>query len=215
MNELLFFTHIAFVLGFALIALRSGKVALVSFVALQAVLANIFVLKQTQLFGLSVTCSDVFAVGGMLSLNLLQSRYGADAAKRAVSISLATLLFFVLMSQIHLLYAPTAADATHAAYATLLETTPRLIGASVVTFYIVQRWDVWFFSQLKWGRFGISLLVSQALDTALFSFLGLYGQVSSLFDVIAFSFLVKSIVIGCSSLFLALSQKVVSRDLSV
>lgn len=219
MNELLFFTHIVFVLGFTLLSLRVGKVALVVFATLQAVLANLFVLKQTSLFGLSVTCSDVFAVGGILSLNLLQDRYGKQAAKGAVSLSLLILLFFALMSQIHLAYIPAPFDTTQASYSTLLGLTPRLIGASIATFYIVQRFDVWFFGKLSLIqlpiRIALSLTLSQLIDTTLFSFLGLYGQVESLFDIIVFSFLVKTIVIGCGSLFANFSKRVVSRDIPV
>lgn len=219
MNELLFFIHIVLVLGFALFSLRLGRVALVVFAILQAILANLFVLKQTSLFGLAVTCSDVFAVGGILSLNLLQDRYGKEAAKGAVNLSLVVLLFFALMSQVHLAYTPLSMDATQSSYTMLLGLAPRLIGASIATFYLVQRFDVWFFGQLSSIKLPIriaaSLTLSQLLDTTLFSFLGLYGQVASLFDIIVFSFLVKTIVIGCSSLFVNLSKRVVSRDIPV
>ncbi|MBU6446498.1 MAG: queuosine precursor transporter, partial [Verrucomicrobia bacterium] len=115
MNELIFFLHIWIVLAFALGALRLGQAALTAFIGLQGVLANLLVVKQMSLFGLTVTCSDVFSIGGILSLNLLQEYFGKDAAKRAVNISLGALLFFALMSQIHLFYQPAPFDATHGA----------------------------------------------------------------------------------------------------
>ena len=63
MNELIFLFHILLVLSFVLGALRLGKNALLSLLALQAILANLFVVKQISLFGFAVTCSDVFAIG--------------------------------------------------------------------------------------------------------------------------------------------------------
>ena len=76
MNEFVFFLHIFVVATFALGACRLGKEMLVAWIGLQAVLANLFVLKQMKLFWLDVTCSDVYAVGAFLSLNLLQEYYG-------------------------------------------------------------------------------------------------------------------------------------------
>lgn len=212
MNELLFFSHILLVVAFALIALRLGKTALIAFIALQGILANLFVVKQMSLFGFSVTCSDVFAIGGILSLNLLQEYFGKDSAKMAVRISLASLLFFAVMSQFNLFYAPTPFDSTHNAFLTIFSSTPRIVVASIATFYIVQQWDIRFFSFLK-GRFplrvAISLVFSQFIDTVLFSFLGLYGLVESIFDIILISFLVKCVIIATSSPFVMFSKKVV------
>ena len=59
MNEALFFVQVIVVMLFALIALRIGKEALTVWVVLQALLANLFVMKQMSFFGFEVTCSDV------------------------------------------------------------------------------------------------------------------------------------------------------------
>ena len=45
-NELMFLFHIALMSLSTLAALRMGKEALVAFISLQAVLANLFVVKQ-------------------------------------------------------------------------------------------------------------------------------------------------------------------------
>jgi queuosine precursor transporter len=218
MNEFIFIIHIATVLGFTLLFLLRGKGPLMGFIALQALLANLLVLKQTSLFGLTVTCSDVFAVGSILAMNLLQERYGKEAARQATSLCLIVLLFFVLAAQLHLLYIPATFDTAHSSYSAILSSTPRLIAASVITFYAAQSFDVWFFSKLRGAlplRILVSLMCSQFLDTVLFSWLGLYGQVESLFDVILFSFVTKSLVIVCSSLFSRLTQSVKSHDISL
>lgn len=205
MNEPIFFLHIFAALVFLAISVRFGKMALGIYVALSGVLANLFVVKQIDLFGLHATASDVFAVGGILGLNLLQELFGAQAAKKAIRASLAALVLFACMSQIHLLYVPNASDGVHSAFVSILSSAPRIVAASIGVYYLVQRLDVVFFTLLKRfvQRFEIrvllSLLLSQALDTALFSFFGLYGLVESIFEIMLVSYAVKCLVIACSS----------------
>ena len=178
MNEAIFFAHILAALLFLGLCVRFGKMALGVYVALSGVLANLFVVKQIHLFGLHATASDVFAIGGILGLNLLQELFGGDAAKKAVQASLAALLFFACMSQLHLFYAPVEFDSTQVAFEAILSSAPRIVAASIGVYYLVQRSDVLFFGALKRaiGSFGVRVLVSlffsQALDTALFSFFG-------------------------------------------
>jgi queuosine precursor transporter len=199
-------------------AVRFGAAALTAFVALSGVFANLFVVKQMELFGLQVTCSDVFAVGGIIGLNLLQEFFGKDAAQKAVRVALVSLLFFVAMAWIHLHYIPNQFDQTHQAYLQILGHTPRIVGVSIGVYYFVQRADVVFFAFLKrWipylgGRLIISLFVSQGLDTIMFSFFGLYGLVASVLDVMIVSFLVKCSIIACSSPFAILMKRYIWRD---
>ncbi len=203
MNEVLFLAHIFLVLGFVWGALRLGKEALTAWIALQAVFANFFVLKQTLLFNFNVTCSDVFAIGSIASLNLLQEYYGKETARKAIWISFFAMLFFAFTSQVHLLYAPSPSDTAHPAFESLLSVTPRLLFASLASFLIVQRTDVGLFSLLKRGlpraplalRSGISLCATQLLDTVLFTYLGLYGLGFALTDIIILSFLLKLLII--------------------
>jgi hypothetical protein len=214
-NEFLFFFHLLLLVGFSFAALRLGSMGLIALVALQAVLANLFVVKQMTLFGFDVTCSDVFAIGGLLSLNLLQEFYGREAAQKAVKISFLSMLFFVLMAQIHLAYLPSPSDSTHGSFTTIFSSSPRIFIASIAVYFIVQQIDLTFFSWLKRKlegrrfplRLGISLFLSQAIDTVLFSYLGLYGLVASLFDIILVSLIVKWIAIGCSAPFTVFAKR--------
>lgn len=205
MNEFIFFLQIVLIVGFVLGALRLGKEALIAWVAIQALIANLFVLKQITLFGLNVTASDAFAIGSLLGLNFLQEYFSREEANQATKICFFFMLFFALVSQLHLIYAPSSHDTTHSAFLTLLTLSPRLLIASMSVFFIVQQVDIRFFSFLKKnlpsvsfaGRTAIALVFSQFLDTFLFSFAGLYGVVISIIDIITMSFLIKMIVIFC------------------
>lgn len=196
MNELLFGCQVAAVFGFTAVLAKFGM--LTPWMGLLAILANLFVSKQIRLFGLDVTASDVYAIGLFLSLNILQEFWGAKEAKKAIGVTLVFQLFFLLISQLHLALTPNGYDTTQGAFTAVLGVYPRVLIASLFTLWLVQQWDVWFFSQVKERsrlsfstRNMICLVISQALDTALFSLLGLYGLVGDLVDIMAMSFAIK------------------------
>lgn len=202
-NELLFFLQVACIIGFSIGALKLGREALITWVTVQALIANLFVLKQITLFGLNVTASDVFAIGSLLGLNFLQEFFAKEDAKKATWIAFFFMVFFAVCSQLHLHYTPSIFDTSQTAFQALLSPVPRLFIASLAVFFLVQQIDIWFFAFLKknWPqgslalRTFITLTCSQFLDTLLFSFAGLYGLVVSVFDIVIISFIMKLLVI--------------------
>lgn len=201
MNEWIFLIQMCLIACFALKALKLGEAALTTWVVIQALMANLFVIKQVTLFGFEATASDGFAIGSLLGLNFLQEFFSREAASRTTRLCFFFLIFFMLASQIHLLYIPSANDTTHLAFSTLLSPFPRLFIASLSVCMIIQQIDLSFFSLLKKtfptmsfsARTLLTLLVSQFLDTVLFSIAGLYGLVSSLFNLILVSFAIKAV----------------------
>lgn len=219
MNEFLFLIHIFIIVLFLLLALRLGKGYLLSFIVLQTVIANLFVIKQIELFTRTVTCADVFIVGSFLGNNLLQEFFGKEEAKKTISISFFSMIFFLIVSKIHLLYVPSQYDITHQSFHNILSNSPRIIISSITVFFFTQKLDVVFFELLKKifkGKFflirmAISSVTSQLIDTILFTFLALSGLVESMFDVIILSFLIKSLVILCAIPFTKLSKFIVKN----
>ncbi len=216
MNELLFLFHTVVTLGCVLGALRLGREALILLVSLLAVIANLFVLKQVTLFGLTVTSPDVYIIGSMMALNLLQEHFGREAVKRAIFLSFATLILFGVMAQLHLLYHPAGPDWAQPHYQALLGIQPRILGASLIAFLASQFLDYHLFRLLKQAgrlplgiRSGISLFVAQIVDTNLFAFIGLWGQVERLSHIILIAIVIKGVLILCSMPFTQLSKRVV------
>lgn len=201
MNELLFLLHLFCIGATTLIMLKFGGQALVAFLCTQAILANLFVIKQITLFGLNATASDIYIVGSVLSLNLIQEYYGKQLARKAIWISFALLIFYTIVSQIHIGYIPSIFDFTQIHYQNLLSYMPRLTTASIIVYLIVQHFDTYFYAILKRAFQGkhllmrnmISISVSQALDTVLFSLLGLYGIIDNIGQVMLVSFTIKII----------------------
>lgn len=219
-NLLIFLGSCALTATFAGWFSRLGSGALIAWISILSLLANLFVLKQIDIFGLNATASDIFAIGGLLSLNLLREKYGKDLAQRAIWISFSCLLFFVLMSQLHLFYVPSEFDTSQIAYEQILSASPRLLIASLVTFFIVDQCDaqLYGFFRQHFSAFSpllisaIAISLSQLLDTLLFSFLGLYGLIHALIEVIFISYLIKFIAIANTVLWCFITQKLFRND---
>lgn len=217
MNELIFLLHILLVISSILLALYIDKTALVAIIILQAVIANLFVIKQINLFGLNVTCSDVYVVGSVLGLNLLQEYYGKDIVKKTIWINFFILIFYLIMTQFQIFYLPSNFDYTHVHFVQILKFIPRITLASIIVFFIVQQLDRIFYSFLKYFFAGkylalrnfISIFCTQIIDTVLFSFLGLYGIVESVWQIILVSSVIKILIILLATPFVSLSKKLV------
>lgn len=215
LNSLLFLSSLPLMIGFAWFFWRLGQSALTAWIAILSLLANLFVLKQINLFGLNATASDIFVVGNLLALNLMQERFGYQAAQQAIWTSFGCLLFFVIMSQIHLHYLPSHYDQSQAAYGFLFTHSPRILVASLATFLLIEQCNsrLYRLLRLRCSHLSLTLVsiitlcICQLLDTILFAFLGLYGMVSAITEIILISYTIKLIIIAASVPWSFISQR--------
>jgi uncharacterized integral membrane protein (TIGR00697 family) len=220
MNELTFFIHIAAMISFIILALRIGREALIAVIVVQVILANLFVTKQMNLFSLDITCSEVYTVGAIFSLNLLQTYFGKKAANKTLWIVFFLLFFVIIMSQFQIRYLPSKYDSMHPAFAAILGYTPRIMITSFFCALSMQKLDMELFGYLKrkftklpfFIPFACASLITQFLDTVLFSFIALYGIVHSMKDIIMMSYLVKVTVIFSIAPFTILVKRLIRYD---
>jgi queuosine precursor transporter len=218
-NELLFIFHSIIISLFALGALALGPYALVAFVCVQCLLANLFVIKQITLFGFNATCSDAFTIGAVLGLNLLQEYYGRAITRKTIWINFFLLIFYAIVSQIHLLYVPSSSDFAQPYFMHLLTFMPRIVVASFTVYLISQMADYALYGFLKrtWKnkwlivRNYTSITITQLLDTILFSFFGLYGIIDHIWEVIAISYSIKLVAIAVATPFIGLSRYIFKK----
>ncbi|MFH1831282.1 MAG: queuosine precursor transporter [bacterium] len=219
MNELLFITQALIVSAGTIGALLLGKEALVAFICLQTILANLFVTKQIALFGLNATCGDVFIVSSFFGLNILQELFGQAIVKKTIAINLFLVFFYLIMSQFHLFYVPNSFDSMHGHFTSILSFMPRIVIASVFTFFLTQVLEIYVFAGLKklfadkhlTLRNTITLAISTLFDTIIFSFAGLYGLIGSIWQIILVSLCIKAIAIMCCTPFTILAQKITRK----
>ena len=200
MNEMIFFIHIFLLFGALILTKRFGKEALITLISLQVILSNLFVTKQIELFGLSVTATDAYMIGSLVGMNLLQEYFGKESAKKVLTINTFILIFFTAMALIQIGYKPSPYDSLHPSFLAILSFSPRIFLSSIGCFYLSQKIDVELFSALRKKlslplSMTLSLLISQALDTILFSYLALYGVVHSLSSIIIMSYAIKLITL--------------------
>lgn len=220
MDELIWTLETLFLAGTALLMARGGQVALGSWVALQGILANIFALKEISLFGFCASAGDPLAVGALFSLSLFNARFGRKESLRLCLISLGLLLLFAAASRLHLLYTPHPSDLYHQAYAALLTPAPRLLLASIAAFAAGQAIDLLFMGLL--GRalplpariIGATLL-GTALDTAVFSLVGLRGILPHLAELSIVAYLGKLLGVALSIPFSLLARRWTARGATV
>jgi len=154
----------------------------------------------------------------VLGLNLLQEYYGPSIARRTIWINFFLLVFYALIGHLHLAYVPSTVDSMQSHYHAILEVMPRIVVASFTVYLIAQYCDYILYGFLKrvWhSRFLIirnyaSIMITQLLDTVLFSFLGLYGLVDNIWHIMLVSYSVKICAILIATPCVALSRKIVS-----
>ncbi|MEA3288273.1 MAG: queuosine precursor transporter [Candidatus Marinimicrobia bacterium] len=179
-NELIFFIQTIIGLIIVLIAFRMGKTWLYALIAVNYVLANIFVTKTITLFGFEATGGNVLYGAIFLSTDLLSEYYGKEAARKGVFIGLGATLFYLLMSQLMLSYSASANDWGPAAgMESIFGFAPAIVLASVIAYLISQLHDVWAFHMWKerfkgkylWLRNNLSTGTSQLIDSLTFAIL--------------------------------------------
>jgi uncharacterized integral membrane protein (TIGR00697 family) len=209
-NEFIFILHVIFVTATLLLSIPFGVAGLTAVITVQAIIANIFVVKQTVLFGLMTTCAEAFTVGSTLGLAFITQNYGTQKAAKTLAITLLNLIFWGCVTKIHLSYAPLGQDGIHDACLSLFSHAPRIIIASFCAYAIAETCNYLIVAALKrWtGSFrpmictSFAALVSQLIDTTLFAFLALKGIVADLTHVIMACYAIKVIAILCINPFL-------------
>ena len=189
-NELLIIFSFILIYGSIVLFYRLfGKGGLLAFNVLATILANIEVLLLVRAFGIEMTLGNVLFASTFLITDILSENHGKQYANRAVVISTICSIVFILVSQMWLLYTPSENDWASGSFRTIFSSTPRIICASLGVYCISQLVDVWLFH--KWWdwckkRFGDSrrglwirnngsTLISQLLNTLLYTTFAFYG----------------------------------------
>lgn len=189
-NELLIITSFVTIYGGVVAFYRFfGKNGLLAFNVLATLLANIEVLLLVKAFGVEMTLGNVMFASTFLITDIMSENHSRKDANRAVVISTFCSLVFIAISQMWLLYTPGENDWASGAFHTIFSSTPRIVCASLLVYLISQLTDVWLYH--KWWawcrkRFGDekkglwirnngSTMISQLLNTLLYTFFAFYG----------------------------------------
>lgn len=189
-NELLIIISFFLIYGCVVLMYRLfGKNGLLAFNVLATILANIEVLLLVEAFGLEMTLGNVLFASTFLVTDILSENHGRKDAQRTVLISTLCSVFFIAISQMWLLYTPGESDWASGAFHTIFSSTPRIVFASLAVYLISQLTDVWLYHKWwdwckkhfkdskkgLWIRNNGSTMISQLLNTFLYTTLAFYG----------------------------------------
>ena len=158
--------YLAIVLGIVLSNLQGGKVS------------DVVIFDRT----FTVSMGAIMYSGIYFATDLLSEKYGRREANRAVILGALANIAVMLTLVLSTFFLPSdvadSADEVHNAISTLAVYSPIFVIGSITAYLISQLFDVWIFHKIKsitgtrmlWLRNNLSTLLSQALDTVIYTF---------------------------------------------
>ncbi len=217
-NEFLWFIMLLVIFLLILVSYRLfGKIGLFAWTPVAVILANIQVLKAVELFGFSATLGNIIYASSFLVTDILSENYGRRDAQRAVYIGFLSLIAMTVLMQLALWFTPSEADFAHGSLQLIFGIMPRLAMASLTAYGLSQLHDVWAYHFWKtrkpgkkfiWLRNNLSTMVSQAIDTVVFTLVALAGVFTGriFWEIMATTYLFKVIVAALDTPFLYIAR---------
>ena len=189
MNELILIFQVFLFFG-GLVAMYRwfGSRGVMAWSILATVAANIECLIQIDAFGMSMTGGNILFASTFLATDIISEMYGNKKANLMVNISIVTSILFVVVTQTWLFFAPNAVDFAFPHVQSIFTSVPRIMVASLLTYAIVQKTDIWLYhliwkltdnlshdkKKFLWLRNTGATLISQFFNAILFNFGAFY-----------------------------------------
>lgn len=183
-NELLFGGFLFGGLGLALAASYFGKVYLYTLIITITLYIGIAEANVIEVFGYPATLGTVLYGVIFFATDMLTERYGKKAGYKVIKHSIFAAVLFQLFMQFTLMTTAISdmqwfADSANVVF----DFSFRIVAAGLFVYAISQTLDVWLFHKIKsitgegklWLRNNLSTMISQGVDTFLFTFLAFYG----------------------------------------
>ncbi|MBJ2356214.1 queuosine precursor transporter [Sphaerochaeta sp. S2] len=224
MNELFWMVMLALNFVMILIAFRLwGKLGLYIWIPISVIVANIQVTKNVMLFGLDATLGNIVYATGFLATDILSELYGKKESAKAVAIGFFSLLAMTIIMQVALLFEPAASDIAHSSLSLVFGLMPRIAFGSLVAYVISNLHDIWAFDYWKrkrpgnrtlWLRNNLSTIVSQLIDTLVFTFIAFWGVYPTevLTGIVISTYLLKWVVAVMDTPFMYLARFWYDKD---
>jgi len=173
---------------------KYGKNGLYAYLPVTIILAQIQVNKTIEIGGLTSTLGNIMYGSSFLITDILSEKYGKKDAAKAVHIGLITTIAATILFQLSVAFVPSASDYSQDAMKTIFGPLSRFTIASLICYVISQNFDIHLFEKIKsrfpetkhlWLRNNGSTLVSQLIDSALFTYLAFYMS----FNIFGFEYI--------------------------
>lgn len=220
-NELLWILMLLVNFGAIIFSYKKfGKLGLFIWIPISAVVANIQVILFVNLFGFEATLGNIVYASSFLVTDILSENYGEEDAKKSISIGFFSLIMTTLIMQIALSFMPSDFPEAHtnlSAVSTIFSFMPRIVMASLAAYLISQKHDVWAYAFWKkkfsgkkhiWIRNNASTMISQLLDSAIFTVIAFWGvmDLPVLWEIFLSTYILKWIVAFLDTPFIYLAS---------
>jgi uncharacterized integral membrane protein (TIGR00697 family) len=200
-----------------------GKTGLYIWIPIATILANIQVLKMVDLLTIGVTLGNITYASSFLVTDILSENYGAKSARKAVFIGFFSLAATVIIMNIALAFKPNEFDFIHESLNNIFAILPRIALASLVAYGVSQLHDVWAYNfwrkffpgdKFIWVRNNFSTMVSQLIDSVLFTFIAFWGLLpnSEFVQILISTYILKWFVAAIDTPFLYLARFMYTRS---
>jgi len=204
-----------------------GRRGLLVWIPISTIIANVQVIQTVHLFGMVATLGNIVYASSFLVTDILSENYGKRDANQAVWIGFFSLISMVILMNMALYFAPIPEDImsnkTHESLSMIFKLMPRIAIASLISYVISQKHDVWAFhfwknyfpkdSQL-WIRNNLSTMVSQLIDSGFFTIAAFYGVFSNndLIQIFASTYILKWVVAAADTPFVYLARRIKKKN---
>jgi uncharacterized integral membrane protein (TIGR00697 family) len=226
-NEILWFVMLVVNFVAIMLAFRLwGKLGLFIWIPMSVIIANIQVTKTVMLFGLEATLGNIVYATSFLATDILSEWYGKKEAAKAVAIGFFSLVVATIVMNIALVFTPAPSDHVHSSMITIFSLLPRITVASLVAYAVSQTHDIYAFEYWKkrkphssylWLRNNASTMISQLIDTLLFTLIAFWGYfpLNVLYQIMITTYVLKWVVALCDTPFIYLARKWVEQGVIV
>lgn len=197
---------------------RFGRIGLFAWIPVSTILANIQVVILVRLFGMEVTLGNILYAGGFLVTDILSENYGREDAKKAVHLGFFSMISMTLLMQCAIHFTPSEEGIVlFEGVKGIFSLMPRLAFASLAAYWMSQQHDIWAYEFWKnrfqdrkyiWIRNNASTMVSQILDSIVFTLIAFYGVFSwdVLWEIFLGTYLIKFLVAFCDTPFIYIAE---------
>lgn len=223
-NELIFIVFILLDLFLALLSLKYfGKTGLIVFYVVHVVLVQITIQMQVDIFGYTAVVGSMLFAALFMSTDVLTEHYGKKEGYRAVLMGAGSLVLFLIVINVSMLFNPSDSNTIAPAFITLFGGQWRItISDLIISYLVFQSLDVWIYHKIYewtgtkhlWLRNCGSTFISQTIIAITFfqaAFAGTIEQ-SVLWQIILAGLAIKLLIALMDTPFVYLSHKFLPKD---
>ena len=201
-----------------------GRLGLFIWIPIAVITANIQVVKTVEIFGFTATLGNIVYATSFLVTDILNENYNRREAGRAVYIGFFALISMTVLMNLAIRFVPHESDFSQDSLVTIFGLMPRIAAGSLAAYAISQMHDVWAYNRLKqrkpgrryiWIRNNLSTMVSQLIDTAVFTLIAFAGKFPApvLVEIMLTTYIFKWIVAAADTPFLYVARSWHDRGL--